>query len=31
VSILAEVVSVRNGVELKQKKADLSDAAACAT
>lgn len=31
VSILAEVVSVRNGVALKQKKADLPDAAACAT
>ena len=31
VSILAEVVSVRNGVTLRQKKADLPDAAACAT
>ena len=29
VSILAEIVAVRNGVELKQKKADQPDAAAC--
>ena len=30
VSILAEVIAVRNGVALRQKKAGLTDAAACA-